>query len=115
MQSRANRKAKLMEQIEAAVERILDWQEAHPTFSLSEMEDFVLEIRREMGEEAAQLLVGQLEDPGTLERLRCERCGTRLVYKARESKPVETRVGTTHIERSRYWCPECREGIFPPE
>lgn len=68
-----------------------------------------------MGEEVAQMLIGQLDDPGTLARLRCETCGTRMEYKGRESKMVETRVGTTQIERSRYWCPECRVGIFPPE
>lgn len=115
MQSRADRKAKLMEQMEEAVERLLDWQEVHPTFSLTEMEEFVLELRRELGAEVAQRLIGQLDDPGILERLRCERRGSRLVYKGKERKTVETRVGTTPIERSRYWCPQCREGVFPPE
>lgn len=115
MQSRAYRKAQLMEQMEEAIERLLDWQEAHPTFSLTEMEDVVLGLRKDMGEEAAQMLIGQLDDPGILERLRCETCGRRLEYKGRESKAVETRVGATQVERSRYWCPHCRTGSFPPE
>jgi DNA-directed RNA polymerase subunit RPC12/RpoP len=114
MQSRTDRKAKLMEQMEEAVERLLDWQEAHPVFSLTEVEELVLELRWELGEEVAQILIGQLDDPGTLARLRCERCGSRLLYKGKESKSVETRVGSTTIERSRYWCPQCREGVFPP-
>lgn len=114
MQSRGDRKAKLMVQMEEAVEQLLDWQEAHPTFSLTEMEEFVLKMRREMGQEIAQRLIGQLDDPGTLARLKCERCGSRLVYKGRDSKVIETRAGSVWTERSRYWCPQCREGLFPP-
>ncbi len=83
MQSRGERKAQLMERMEEAAERLLDWQEGHATFSLTEMEEFVLRERQELGEEVAQLLIGQLDDPGTLERLRCESCGSRLVYKGK--------------------------------
>jgi hypothetical protein len=107
-------KTELMGKLEQAVERVLDWQEAHPSFTLTELEDFVLGLRREVGEGVAAMLLGQLGSKAIAEGVRCEGCGGRMRYKGQEGKYVTTRVGEIEIERGRYWCPECHKGIFPP-
>lgn len=112
--SRTQLKTELMEKLEGAVERVLDWQEAHVSFTLTELEDFVLALRGEVGEEIARLLLGQLGSKTLAEGLRCEQCGGPMRYKGRAGKYVETRVGGIEIERGRYWCPGCHESVFPP-
>lgn len=114
MRNREQRKAELMKQLEEAIERVLDWQEEHETFTLTELEEFVLGVRREMGEEVAELLIGGLKSKVVIEGLHCEHCGSKLVYKGLETKQTETRMGGIELERGRYWCPTCKQGIFPP-
>jgi hypothetical protein len=104
----------LKAQLEETIERVLDWQEAHPKFTLTELEDFVLALRREMGEEIAGALIGQLGSKVVVEGVACEHCGTPMIYKGIEEKRIESRVGGLAVERGRYWCPNCRAGLFPP-
>jgi len=112
--SREQLKAVLMQEMEKAIEQVLAWQEAHETFTITELEDFILEVRREWGSEVGELLVGQLESKQTAARLCCETCGGPLQYKGQTSKHIESRVGGLRIERGRYWCKTCQQGIFPP-
>lgn len=114
MKSRDQVKAELVQRFEVAVERVLDWQEAHPRFTLKEVEDFVLALRREMGEEITGLLMQQLDSELMLGGLHCERCGSKLEYKGRSAKQTTCRVGEIDLERGRYWCPRCETGFFPP-
>jgi DNA-directed RNA polymerase subunit RPC12/RpoP len=112
--SREQLKTELMGKFEEALDRVFDWQEAHPKLTLTEIEDFVLGLREEMGEEVAEAVLGQLDSKQVSEVLRCETCGRQMVYKGQESKYVETRLGGLEIQRGRYWCPYCERGIFPP-
>jgi hypothetical protein len=112
--TREQLKTELRAQLEEAIERVLDWQEAHPRFTLAELEDFVLALRREMGEEIAGALVGQLGSKVVVEGVACEQCGTLMVYKGVGEKRIESRAGGLKVERGRYWCPDCQAGLFPP-
>ena len=112
--TREQLKTELRAQLEEAIERVLDWQEAHPRFTLTELEDFVLALRREMGEEIAGALVGQLGSKVVVEGVACEQCGTLMVYKGVGEKRIESRAGGLKVERGRYWCPDCQAGLFPP-
>jgi hypothetical protein len=112
--SRDQLKVELVKRLEGVIDRVLDWQEEHPTFTLTELEDFVLALRREMGGEIAEALIGHLGGEVLIEGLRCEQCGGQMVYKGLEAKHVETRAGGIEIERGRYWCSACQAGIFPP-
>lgn len=107
-------KAALVREMEEAIERVLAWQEAHETFTVTELEDFILAMRGEWGTDVAELLTGQLESKQTAARLCCETCGEPLQYKGQSTKQVESRVGGLRVERGRYWCQTCQEGIFPP-
>ena len=112
--SREQLRTDLMGKFERALERVLDWQEAHPKLTLTELEDFVLGLREEVGGEIAEAVLGQLDSKQVAEVLRCETCGRSMVYKGQEGKYVETRLGGLTIQRGRYWCAHCEKGIFPP-
>jgi len=45
------------------------------------------------------------------QRLSCE-CGREMKRRPRSSKKVLTLLGNARIERSYYWCPQCRGGVF---
>jgi hypothetical protein len=111
--NRSQLKTALMEAFDRAVEEVLDWQEAHETFTLTELEELGLQVRQEVGVEIAGLLLGQLASPPLLEGLCCEQCGSPLRYKGDQARYVETRLGGLEIERERYWCPTCQAGFFP--
>ena len=113
-QSRDQVKKELMEKLEKAIERVLDWQEKHATFTMTELEEFVLGLRQELGEEIAEATLGQLGSKVISEGLQCEVCGSPMLYKGQEAKRVETRIGSLAVERGRYWCPTCQAGLFPP-
>jgi len=36
------------------------------------------------------------------------------VTKGEKNNRVETRVGLMEIERGYFYCPQCKQGIFPP-
>lgn len=107
-------KAALMNEMEKSIERVLAWQESHQMFTITELEDFILEIRGEWGTEVAELLAGQLESKQPAARQRCGRCGEALQYKGQSAKHIESRVGGLRVERGRYWCETCQQGLFPP-
>ena len=67
-----------------------------------------------MGEEVAELVLGQLGSKEIVEGLRCEECGGEMAYKGQETRQAETRIGGIAIQRGRYWCPRCQRGVFPP-
>jgi hypothetical protein len=112
--SREQLKTALMGKFEEALDRVVDWQEAHPKVTLTEIEDFVLGLREELGEEVAEAVLGQVDSKHGAEVQRCETCGGQMTYKGQERKYVETRLGGLAIQRGRYWCPHCERGIFPP-
>jgi DNA repair exonuclease SbcCD ATPase subunit len=113
-ESRGQKKAKLMARVEKAIEELLEWQENTDRPNLTQIEDIILKLRAEIGEEMAnQLLVGLAEEmplPGPA----CPECGQEMRYKGRRSKHLHSRAGVMEYERGYYACPKCDQGIFPP-
>lgn len=112
--TREQLKTALMGQVEEAIERMLEWLEVHPSFTLSELEDFVLQLRQEVGVTVAEAAVGQLQSKQPVEAPACPTCGERMEYKGQREKGVASRLGTVELERSHYYCPRCQAGLFPP-
>ena len=44
---------------------------------------------------------------------RCEHCGKRMTYKGGKKRGVGSWVGEVKMERSHYYCPDCKAGFFP--
>ena len=112
--SREEKKARLMARLEKAADELLDWEEQNPKPTLTQLEDIVLLVRKEMGEEMAAEIIGRMEAKAVVPGPRCPQCGKEMHYKGQREKDVESRAGGVSLERGYYTCPECEEGFFPP-
>lgn len=66
-QTREQKKARLMARLEKAVDELLEWDDEHTRPTLTQIEDIVLKLRKEVGEEMASELLVEAEgkDAGT--------------------------------------------------
>jgi len=112
--SREEKRVRLEVKARQVIDEYLDWEEKHPKPKLTEIEDVILELRKELGREMAQMLLEEQEERKPVPGPRCSQCGEEMGYKGQKGNQVESRVGLLEIERGYYYCPECKEGIFPP-
>jgi uncharacterized protein with PIN domain len=112
--SREEKKARLMVQLEKAAEELLDWEEQNPRPTLTQLEDIVLMLRKQIGEEMAEEVIERMEAKAMAPGPRCPKCGKEMRYKGQREKDVESRAGELTLERGYYACPDCDEGFFPP-
>jgi hypothetical protein len=112
--SRAELKAKLMAEIEMKVDELLDWNEQNQKPTLTQIEEAVLKMRKQVGEEAANDLVASQASTGTSERPMCPTCGQAMVNKGYRENQIESRAGSLRTHRIYYYCSDCQTGTFPP-
>ena len=112
--SREEKKARLMARLEKAADELLDWEEQNPRPTLTQLEDIVLLLRKEIGEEMAEEVIERMEAKAMAPGPRCPKCGKEMRYKGQREKDVESRAGELTLERGYYACPDCDEGFFPP-
>lgn len=112
--SRAELKAKLMAEIEMKVDELLDWNDQNQKPTLTQIEDAVLKMRKQVGEEAANALVASQNSSQASERPTCPTCGQVMLNKGYRTNQIESRAGSLHTQRIYYDCPACQMGTFPP-
>lgn len=110
----AQKEAKLRKAAEEMIAAWVAWDEENRAPTLTEIEDKILELRRQMGEEMlAVTLAGQgMRQPA--ESPTCPECGREMRYKGEKGRLVESRVGGLELERGHYYCAHCQSGLFPP-
>ena len=107
-------KAELLKQYEEELDRILAWEENTKRPTLSQIEEQVLATRKKISEGMLKEMMGGQESQSPVEVVKCPKCGQPMEDKGKEPKLVETRAGSLLMERTRYYCPRCKIGIFPP-
>ncbi len=112
--SREEQQVRLETKARHVIEEYLDWEEKHPQPNLTEMEDVILKLRKELGKEMAQMMLEVQEERKPVPGPKCPKCGEEMRYKGQKGNQVESRVGLLEIERGYYYCPKCKESIFPP-
>jgi NMD protein affecting ribosome stability and mRNA decay len=112
--SREEKKAKLMVRLERAVDELIEWEEENTRPTLTQIEDIVLKLRKEMGEEMAAEILAEVEGKTTVPGPACPKCGREMRFKGEYEKQIESRAGGMEYERGYYACPVCDEGLFPP-
>jgi hypothetical protein len=112
--SREQKKAELMTRLEKAVDELLDWEEQTQRPNLTQIEDIVLKLRKQVGEEMADEILTELGGQTPVPGPACPKCGREMRYKGRHGKQLESRAGPMEYERGYYACPDCDEGLFPP-
>lgn len=112
--TREEKKAKLMARLEKAVDELMEWEEEHKRPTLTQIEDIVLKLRKEMGEEMAEEILAEVEGKTPVPGPACPKCGREMRFKGEYEKQIESRAGEMEYERGYYACPECDGGFFPP-
>ena len=112
--TRAELRAKLLAAAEQAIDELLDWTDQTPRPNLTQIENAVLKMRKQLSEQAAQAVIesqgAQRPVPGPL----CPTCQREMHYKDTKAQTVESRVGRLRIVRGYYYCAHCQQSLFPP-
>ncbi len=111
---RAEVKGKLMQQAELLIDQLLDWNEQTTRPTLTQIEDIVLQLRKQLGEQMALAVIDSQEAKRPTPGPRCLACQQEMHYKDMKDNTVDSRVGTLPLERGYYYCETCRTGLFPP-
>lgn len=112
--TREQKKAKMMARLDKAIEELLDWEEDNERPNLTQIEDIVLKLRKEVGEEMVGEILAGMGEKTPVPGPACPKCGKEMRYKGQHGKQVESRAGEVKYERGYYACPECDKGLFPP-
>ncbi len=112
--TREQMKAQLRAEADALIDELLDRQEQTPTPDLTQIEDWVLQLRERLGQRMAEVVIEAQDAVQLVEAPVCRQCGERMQYKDRKRLEAETRVGSVQMARGYYYCARCRSGLFPP-
>jgi len=112
--NREEKKEQMMARLEKVVDELIDWEERNETPNLTQIEDIVLKVRREIGEEMTEEVLSRVSAKTPVPGPACPKCGKEMRLKGEYRKQIESRTGEVEYERSYYFCPECDEGLFPP-
>jgi hypothetical protein len=102
----------LLKAAEAMIEVFLDWEEQANKPDLTQIEDEVLRLRRQLGQQMAEVAIADQAALQPVEAPLCPKCGVRMRYKG---QTVESRVGTLALRRGYYHCSRCRGRVLPPQ
>lgn len=112
--SREEVRQELKQKVEELLEETLDWYEEQERPTFGEIENKVLNMRQRLSEEVTRALVEGQETRHPSKAPNCPKCQRRMHYKGEKGKGVTGLIGEIELKRAYYYCPKCKEGIFPP-
>ena len=112
--TREEKKKELMEKAEVLIDELLDWDENAPAPTLTQIEEEVLRFRRQLGQQAAEVIVENQEATCPVPGPVCPECHQEMHYKWTGEVTVESWLGPLRIARGYFYCDRCRRGLFPP-
>ena len=107
-------KAELLAAAEEKIDELLDWNEGTEEPTLTQIEDVILKLRKQLGERMTRVMLEDQEAVRPVPGPACPRCGREMHYKDMKETTIGVRTGEVKIERAYYYCKDCRGGLFPP-
>jgi hypothetical protein len=107
-------KAAFMVETEALFDELMEWDEQTREPDLTQIEEKILELRKRFGEQLAQQVILRRDERQPSARVICPGCGGEMDPKGLKGNQIETRIGNLEIVRGYYYCPQCKQGLFPP-
>jgi hypothetical protein len=112
--TREELEAALLAEAKAAIDELLDWHEETEAPTLTQIEDVVLDLRKQIGERMTEVVLEEQEAVRPVPGPACPECGREMHYKDMKGTTVRARSGEVNLERAYYYCKDCRGGLFPP-
>jgi hypothetical protein len=112
--SRAELKAEMMAQAELMVDELLDWNDQTCQPTLTQIEDVILKLRKQLSEQMTGTVIAAQEAVRPTPGPKCAKCGCEMHDKGMKQNTVESRAGVLNLERGYYYCETCQAGLFPP-
>ena len=94
-------------------EQLQAWCEAHPGYTLMELEEEAMRLRQRLMGEILSKLVGQRAAVQPTEGVKCPKCGAAMQDKGRRKRVVRGPEGSVELDRAYYYCSSCKEGFLP--
>ena len=113
-ESTEEKRNRLLERAASIIDEYLEWEAEHPRPDLMQIEEVALKLRKELGQEIAQVAIENQASRTPVPGPKCARCGKEMRYKGKKGTQVESRAGSLKVERGYYYCPGCKESVFPP-
>ena len=113
-ETREQKRARLLAAAEAAIDELLAWEETNTAPNLRQIEEEVLKLREGFGQELALTVLEGQEAVQPAAGMKCAQCGQEMRYKGRKPTAIESWVVNSTLKRGYYYCPACKQGIFPP-
>ncbi len=98
---------------EVAFDELQAWCEAHPNYTLLELEEQTRGMRQRLMGQAMGSLVAQRGASQPAEGVICPRCGAKMEDKGQQSRTVQGPEGPVELSRAYYYCASCKEGFSP--
>jgi len=89
------------------------WCQAHPGYTLMDLEEQALLQRQRLMGEMMSKLVAEQEAAQPAEGVTCPTCQGAMEDKGRRPRTVRGPEGAVELDRAYYYCPSCQEGFFP--
>jgi uncharacterized protein with PIN domain len=106
-------KAEFLAKADVLFDQLMAWDEQTHEPNLTQIEEIVLQLRQQLGEQMAQALLARQEKRQPAEKVRCPQCQGEAVSKGQKGNRLESRLGSLQLERSHYYCSRCQKGFFP--
>jgi uncharacterized protein with PIN domain len=94
-------------------EELQAWCQAHPGYTLLELEEQGMLLRQRLMGEMLSKLVARGEAVQPAAGMRCPTCQGAMEDKGRRTRTVRGPEGAVELDRAYYYCPSCQEGFFP--
>lgn len=94
-------------------EELRGWCEAHPGYTLMELEEQVVLLRQRLMGEMMSRLISERPAVQPAEGVKCPKCEKPMQDKGRTTRTVSGPEGPVELDRAYYYCPSCKEGFSP--